>query len=64
MKYELNLDKEEYLDDYLSDDKDNNSSEFWQNNARSTLISNLYTVLHDAKKYGQYRTNTNQHNTW
>lgn len=64
MKYQLNLDKEEYLDDYLSDNKVNNSSEFWQDNAQTSLINNLHTILSDAKKYGQYRDNTNQNNTW
>ncbi|WP_299004640.1 antiviral RADAR system adenosine triphosphatase RdrA [uncultured Shewanella sp.] len=68
MNYQLNLTKEEYLDDYISgksaNENTSNNSEFWQDNARSALVSNLYTILNDAKKYSQFRQSITGNKTW
>ncbi len=46
-EYILDLDKEEYRDDFVS----NANNEFWQFEARDSLIEKLTTTLHEAKSY-------------
>jgi hypothetical protein len=46
-EYILDLDKEEYRDDFVN----NENNEFWQFEARDSLIEKLTTTLNDAKSY-------------
>lgn len=61
--YILDISKEEYRDDYA----DGASGELWQIYAKQQLISDLESILTDAKKYKQFRrdnSNSNQKKTW
>ncbi|BBN83697.1 hypothetical protein PA25_36820 [Pseudoalteromonas sp. A25] len=56
----LNLDKNEFRDDFIGKD---NLNELWQDEAREGLISRLQTCLAEAKHYAKSRAD-NPHKTW
>lgn len=61
--YILDISKEEYRDDYA----DGANGELWQIYAKQQLISDLESILSDAKKYKQFRSsnsNSNHKKTW
>ncbi|KPH96236.1 hypothetical protein AMS58_01330 [Pseudoalteromonas porphyrae] len=61
--YILDISKEEYRDDYA----DGENGELWQIYAKQQLISDLESILSDAKKYKQFRrsnANPNHKKTW
>ncbi|GEK11709.1 antiviral RADAR system adenosine triphosphatase RdrA [Pseudoalteromonas peptidolytica] len=58
-KYKLNLDKNEFRDDYIAG---NNLDEFWQDDAKNALLSRLTNCLGEAKEYHSFRQGSSK--TW